>query len=190
MSVVVAIKYRDGVAIAADKQATGYHTKDNNVNKIAHYKQSNTAIGVVGYLRDCNVMFIQNGLQDAIDVLEKKKVDFKYVVSKIVPNIFAILGRHKRIVEEDGVQNMLSTMLFCTHDNIYTIYHDGGVVERDKWAAIGCGEDLVSGFLETIKNFDKLTKEAVTHILEKCIKQCCKNDAYINDNIDYIYLEK
>ena len=190
MSVVVAIKYRDGVAMAADKQATGGHIKCNNVKKLAYYEKSNTGVGVVGHLRDCNIMYVQEELQDAKDILNKTPIDFKYVVSKIVPTVFSIFNQCNRIEKDNEVLSLCSRMLFCTSNNIYKIEHDGGVVEYNDWAAIGCGEDLVIGFLETIKDFHSLNKEQVTKILEKCIKQSCKNDVYINDNIDYIYLEK
>ena len=56
MSVVISAKYKDGIAIIADKQVTCGTTKSNNGNKLQYFKYSNSAIGVVGYLRDCNII--------------------------------------------------------------------------------------------------------------------------------------
>ena len=48
MSVVISAKYKDGIAIIADKQVTCGTTKSNNGNKLQYFKYSNSAIGVVG----------------------------------------------------------------------------------------------------------------------------------------------
>ena len=47
MSVVISAKYKDGIAIIADKQVTCGTTKSNNGNKLQYFKYSNSAIGVV-----------------------------------------------------------------------------------------------------------------------------------------------
>ncbi len=190
MSVVVAIKYKDGVAIAGDKQTTWGNIKVDGTVKVKQFDLSNTAIGCVGAARDCDIICSQDGLVDAADVLKRVRIDSKYVITRVVPNIFKILKDNHRIIDERGIYTMISTMMFATSEDMFIITADGGILSKKDFAAIGCGQDLATGFLETIPDIHKFTKKQAEKVLEACIKTACKNDVYVNENIDYIFLER
>lgn len=190
MSIVVAIKYNNGVVIGADTQVTFSNTKHNSFKKIYKSKYSNTAWGGVGKARDidlisCNV----DDLLDYPDILEKVKLDKKYVVNQIVIKIFDILMKYNRAYRIDNIVDIDSRFIITDSDKIFEICTDGAVVEYDKFCAIGCGSQLAQGYLDSI-NLDGLSRLEAEDLIQKVIKDACKNDCYIDDNVDIIVLEK
>lgn len=188
MSVIIALKYKNGVLIGADKQSSYYNTKYNNVTKINKTKYSNNCIGVTGALRDANIILNEDELMNYIDILDKKEVNFKYVVNTIVPNLFEILRKNHRVNSIHNVETLESTFIYCTSKNLYVIYDDGAIIEGEKFITIGCGSEAVKGYLSTL-NLENLTREEATKIVQNSIQKSCKDDIYINDKIDLIYLE-
>lgn len=188
MSVIVALKYKNGVVIGADKQASSFNIKYDNVVKINKTKYSNNCIGTVGTLRDANIILNKDELMKYIDILEKKQIDFKYVVNIIVPNLFEILRNNNRVNSIDKIETLKSTFIYCTNKNLYIICNDGAVVEGENFITVGCGSDEVRGYLNTL-NLENLTKEKATEIIQNSIRKSCKDDIYINNKIDLIYLE-
>ena len=189
MSVIVALKYKNGVLIGADKQCSSFNIKeDNNAIKINKTKYSNNCMGVVGSLRDANIILNKNKLIKEIKILDKKEIDFKYVVNIIVPNLFEILRKNNRVSSLNNIETLSSTFVYCTNKNLYMIFGDGAVVEREDFITVGCGSDEVRGYLNTL-NLENLTKEKATEIIQNSIQKSCKDDIYINDKIDLIYLE-
>ena len=52
MSIVIAIKYKNGVLIGSDKQGTCGNMAVNNVKKIMKSHYSQTALGMAGSIRN------------------------------------------------------------------------------------------------------------------------------------------
>lgn len=168
MSVVIGAKYKDGVIIAADKQATMGNTKTDDATKLQAFKYSNSAIGVVGYLRDCNLMRTLEEVVPYKDILDKVPIDELYVI-----------------------RAMDSRMLYATSDSLFTIDGDFGVVEaRASYEVIGCGDDKVRGFMTSIGDTSNMTRSEVLQILDTAIRKGCEKDVFIDDRIDVIVLEK
>ena len=80
MSLIVGIKTEKGVVIGADKQATSGRLKVEGVQKIWKSKYSNTAMGVVGYLRDADIISTVEDFIDFIFVLHAIKATTAYGV--------------------------------------------------------------------------------------------------------------
>ena len=190
MSVVISAKYKDGIAIIADKQVTCGTTKSNNGNKLQYFKYSNSAIGVVGYLRDCNIIRTIEEILPYKDILDKVLINDLYVIRTIIPVIYHSLQQNKRITVTNGTESMDSVMLYCTKDKMFEIGQDFSVLEIDDYYyAIGCGGDKASGFLSSVGDTSNLTKEEITKILQEAVKKGCEKDVYINDYTDIIFLE-
>ena len=183
MSVVIAAKYKDGVAIASDKQATGTTTKSDNAIKMQYFKYSNSAMGVVGYLRDCNLIRALEEIVPYKDILDRIKIDEMYVIKKIVPTIHTILEANHRVRTDSGIENMASVMLYATDDNIYMIGPDFSVIEADSYFK-------AIGYLSSIGDTSNLSKAMITRVLKEAVQKGCEKDVYINDLVDIIYLEK
>lgn len=102
MSVVVAIKDKDKVWVGCDSQVTrGWHSKDtlsnkNNYKIFKPKKEPEVIIGLCGYLRDRDILFcVDEYLEELIKL--KNEVNYKYIVTKVVPKIFSILKENNRI---------------------------------------------------------------------------------------------
>lgn len=190
MSVVIGLKYKEGIAIAADKQVSYGNTKSDNATKLQYFKYSNSVLGVVGYLRDCNIMRTIDEIMPYKDILDKTEIDELYVIKTIVPIIQSTLRQNKRLSSKNDIESMDSIMLFCTKDKMFEVGEDFSVLEiEDYYFAIGCGDDKTSGYLISVGDTSSKTKKEITEILQETIKKGCEKDIYINDKVDIIYLE-
>lgn len=189
MSVIVGVKYNSGVLLGADSQSTAGNIKMDNEIKIKKTKYSNCCIGTCGYGRDGNIMLAKDELMEYKDILEKQEIDFNYIVNTIVPNIFKILRDNHRVVLTDGIESSKSRFVYCTSKKMFKIWNDGAVSVHDDFIALGCGEDLVEGYLNTL-NFEDINFEDAKRIIETAIKRSCKDDVYINDKITWVILEE
>lgn len=189
MSVIIAIKFKDGIVIGADKQSTRGNEKYDEAVKIHKSKYSETCIGTVGYTRDSDIINTIDEIINYKDILDNINIDKNYVVQNIVPFIFDKLRDNKRLLLDNGIEKSLSEFVFCTNKDIFIIRTDGAVLNYKDYCAIGCGEQFAKGYLNTFKNISDINQKDVLKILEESIKESCKNDIYINNNIDIIILK-
>lgn len=189
MSVIIALKNKEGVILGADKQSTRGDSA-LNTTKIKQMEYSKIGIGTAGYTRDGNILCCTEEIINYGDIIKKIDIDFRYVVNNIVPTLFNIFRANKRIILNEGIEYFKSEFLLVTNDKIFNIFGDGAVLEDDTYGVIGCGEDNIYGYLDTIPNIESLTMKESEKIIEKAIRLACKKDIYINDNIDIIKLYK
>lgn len=189
MSVVVAVKYNNGVILGADRQVTAGHIKDNKVDKIYKSTYSNTAFGIVGKLRDLDIISCNvDDLMNYKDILDNVKLNKKYVVNVIVVQIFDLLMKYNRAYKIDNIIDIDSSVLVADDYSIFTISPDGSVAEYDTFAAIGCGDELVKGYL-TPQNLEELSEPEAIDLVKRCIEKACKNDCFIDNDITIINLK-
>lgn len=190
MSVVVAMKYKDGIAMAADKQCTiGNNTAE--VTKVFQTKFSNIGIGTVGSARVANIIEVMDDIVLAEDILNQTPIDRKYIIKYTVPALFKIFKEYGVLgKDDDDLIYFNGELMVCTSTQIHIIYDNGCVVTYDKFASVGCGEQYAQGYLETIdKEPDKITEKEAIKILVDAIAKACKRDPFINDDIDVILLK-
>lgn len=190
MSVVVAIKTLTGVVVAADKQVTRGCLTDKT-SKLHAFEYSNTAIGTVGTLRDANVVGVKDELISYKDILQNKDVDLEYVISKVVPELIETLQASSRVTEKNGVLSTDSAFMFCTPKRIFIIEGDFSVIEaEDGYAAIGCGDEKVYGYLSNCEIFETLTRKEAEKLATDAIQKACDKDPYIGLGYDMLFLEE
>lgn len=193
MSVVVAIKYRDGVVLAADRQATSGNIKIDNASKLYKSAYSMTAIGMVGRSRDADLISCQiDDLMEYKDILDKVKIDKKYLVNIIVPKIFNILMRFNRAHKEYDIIELDSNFIIVSNEKLFKVFFDGAVLEYDSFVTAGCGNQLAQGYLESQDvDMNKLTQDEAVKLAKECIFKACKDDVFIsNDYADILILNK
>ena len=195
MSIVVAIKYDNGIAIASDREVTqGIYKYSNSVAKIHQYPYSKVVIGTVGRLRPLQILFTEDEIIDYKDILDNKEIDKKYCIRTIVPKLFKIMKENEIIEKREEEYLFLNTFILATSKTAFIIDRDGTVnstIDQKHYLTIGCGEDFVKGYLDTIDfNKDKINKTMAGQIIKNAIEKSCKNVNYIDDNIDIIFLEK
>lgn len=190
MSVVIGLKYNNGVVLGADRQGTSGNIKTHTTKKIYKSIYSNTAWGGVGTLRDIDIISCNiEELMNYKDILDNAELDKRYVVNVIVVRFFNELMKYNRAYKVDNVVDIDSSFLVADSSSIFRIGNDGSVIEYDDYCAIGCGDQLVKGHLDAL-HLQELSEPEAVDLIHRLIKECCKDDIYIDDNIDIIVLKK
>ena len=187
MSVIVAIKYKNGIMVAADRQATSGNDTFNTT-KIFTTKYSNIIMGFVGSLRDGNIISVLDEVIDYKDILDGIEIDMPYIIKVVVPKIFYTLKKNNRIMTVNGVDESSSSYMLCTDKSIFDISGDGAVIEANDFDAIGCGDQYAKGYLQTC-NLKGATKKQALEYIKNAVGKACKSDPFIDNNIDILCVE-
>ena len=178
MSVVVAIKKGDKVYVGADSQVTrgGTRATLKNPNNYKIWKVigvDNCLMAHVGTVRDANIVRLIDNLVTDYDIY-RDRIGYGFVVTSVVPDIFAALKQAGYLKDEQYLDHMESRYLFIYKDKLFTINTDGCVLEIDDYVAIGSGEDQAIGSLLSTEG-----EEPQTRII-KAIKASAASDIYVD----------
>ena len=174
MSVVVAIKENGKIMMGADSQCTkgGTRRSLSNPNNYKIWKvldSENCLLGHVGLVREANVIRVARDLVPEMAQL-KDKVDFSFVVKRLVPTMFEELEEYRVIKKGDNPPEFESSFLFAYKDKLFYISGNGTVIEIDDYCAIGSGE------CEAIGSLLSTPEERI----KKAIKASAANDIYVD----------
>ena len=178
MSVVVAIKENGKVVIGADSQSTrgGSRRTLSNSNNYKIWKVldcENCLMGHVGLAREANIIRVTSGLIPEIVQL-KDKVDFAFVVKRLVLALFEVLVDCRAIQKCDEPLHFESSFLFAYKNRLFYISGNGTVIEVDDYCAIGSGE------CEAIGSLISTEGEPCEQRIKKAIKASAANDIYVD----------
>lgn len=178
MSVVVAIKENGKVTIGADSQCTkgGTRRSLSNPNNYKIWKvldSENCLLGHVGLVREANVIRVARDLVPEMAQL-KDKVDFSFVVKRLVPAMFEELEEYRVIKKGDNPPEFKSSFIFAYKDMLFYISGNGTVIEIDDYCAIGSGECEAIGSLLSTEG------EACEERIKKAIKASAASDIYVD----------
>lgn len=186
MSIIIALKNKDGIIVGADKQITCMGNSFHTANKIKQFKYSNIIIGTVGYLRDSQIIEKQEEIINWEDIVKKIHINYNYIIDKFIFNIYNIFKSENRIRTEDNIDSFNSDFLIATNEGLFIIENDMSIIECENFATIGSGLELVNGYLNTLNNFSEMTMKECENILHIAIKKSCKNNIGIDENIDIL----
>ena len=178
MSVVVAIKENGKIMMGADSQCTkgGTRRSLSNPNNYKIWKvldSENCLLGHVGLVREANVIRVARDLVPEMAQL-KDKVDFSFVVKRLVPTMFEELEEYRVIKKGDNPPEFDSSFLFAYKDKLFYISGNGTVIEIDDYCAIGSGECEAIGSLLSTEG------ESPEERIKKAIKASAANDIYVD----------
>ena len=178
MSVVVAIKENGKIMMGADSQCTkgGTRRSLSNPNNYKIWKvldSENCLLGHVGLVREANVIRVARDLVPEMAQI-KDKVDFSFVVKRLVPTMFEELEEYRVIKKGDNPPEFESSFLFAYKDKLFYISGNGTVIEIDDYCAIGSGEcEAIGSLLSTVG-------ESPEERIKKAIKASAANDIYVD----------
>lgn len=184
MSVVIAIKEKNKIVMGCDSQVSQGQLKNKNTKnscKVFKIKNCpNSLLGVVGYKRDSQLLFVENNLIREISIL-KNEINYEYVVKYLFNDIYEVLKTNNRI-EKDNNGNLVNYIyddfIFAYKNKAFLISGaDGSVEEIEDYLCIGSGEEIAIGVLEN--NKDKSAKERI----KEAIKSCSKRTIYVDNEV-------
>ena len=178
MSVVVAIKENGKITIGADSQCTRGGTRRtlSNPNNYKVWKvldAENCLIAHVGLVREANIIRVARDLVPEMAQL-KDKVDFSFVVKRLVPRMFEELEEYRVTKKSDSPPEFESSFLFAYKDKLFYISGNGTVIEVDDYVAIGSGE------CEAIGSLLSTESEPCIERIKKAIKASAASDIYVD----------
>ena len=178
MSVVVAIKENGKVTIGADSQCTRGGTRRtlSNPNNYKVWKvldAENCLFAQVGLVREANIIRVARDLVPEMAQL-KDKVDFSFVVKRLVPRMFEELEEYRAIKKGDTPPEFESSFLFAYKDKLFYISGNATVIEIDDYVAIGSGECEAIGSLLSTEG------EPCEDRIKKAIKASAASDIYVD----------
>ena len=178
MSVVVAIKENGKVTIGADSQCTRGGTRRtlSNPNNYKVWKvldAENCLFAQVGLVREANIIRVARDLVPEMAQL-KDRVDFSFVVKRLVPRMFEELEEYRAIKKGDTPPEFESSFLFAYKDKLFYISGNATVIEIDDYVAIGSGECEAIGSLLSTEG------EACEDRIKKAIKASAASDIYVD----------
>lgn len=175
MSVIIVKKTKGGFILAGDSQGT-LGTQRMTVSKIFKAsKDDDTFIGVVGHLRDANIMMTIDSILDP-NAIRRENLDMKSVISYTVPLLQKTLKEVGSIAIEDGKIYWDSQIIIVYKDKAFEIDSDFSVVEISDFAAIGAPQSFAYGAYFVMKKFNvpkvsdfNLVKEIMKMTIEETI---------------------
>jgi ATP-dependent protease HslVU (ClpYQ) peptidase subunit len=181
MSVIIGIRDGRKIVMASDSQITsgGVRKLGQGLNnfKIWHSDgKKEILIGAVGSLREKNIIQTNDDLILGDEYYENK-IDYKFVVNKLIKRMFDGLRDAHCIDDKEKPYRMNTSYLFAFKDKLYEIDANGAVIEVETYTAIGSGANEALASLHTTED------EPIKERIRKAMKASCINDIFVSEPI-------
>ncbi len=149
MTVVVGVVEGDYVVLAADTQgSTPYVKVDLEESKL--FNIGKLCFGYCGSIRVAQLIKYHISEEDIDNNLISEDA-FAYVVTVLVPKIREVLTDNRQMLVSEESESMINDLIVAFDGNLFTIEPNFGVFKHEKFAAIGAGEEIALGCLETTR---------------------------------------
>lgn len=178
----VAIKFKEGVVLAADKRATaGYYIAHKKVKKIAKI-DDRAALTIAGLVADAQMLADMVKAEVEYYKLSANKDLMIRSMASILSNIIFSRSRILPYIVQ------LIVAGYDTEPRIYTLDWFGTITE-EKYVATGSGSPMAISIIESSYREDLSLKEAVS-IVVKAINAAMKRDVASGEGIDVVAVTK
>lgn len=189
MTAIVALRYKDGIILGADRQATRGYSKKKTENKIRYYEQSNTALTSTGYVKYMNP-FMYNSTDIIPASYDKKIIDDEYAYYTVLPAIVKRL-EEKNFWKEKPYTFDDTRFIFCTSEDIYEFddYNSMWKVPRETpFYCVGSGEEYSTGYLDN-HDLTDLSKEKAIELVNGALNAAKNHDNYCSYDNQIVVIE-
>lgn len=189
MSVIIALKFINGVIVGSDRQVTYGHLKNkDSICKTYITKDGSKCIGGAGSLRGLQQI---QGIADEL-LQGKENLSTDTLVEKL-NNLTPLFRKYNYISSQDIIDYIDNELLICDCYNINLVDGSLGVVPYKDYCAVGSGREIVLGSLKNkLQNIDTniLLENDAKQIVQDCIKEVSDVDIFIDSNININVLYK
>ena len=165
MSLVIALRKKDGnFIIGADSQTTYGDLIYHDAKKIWKMEPLGLVICNVGNGRTENLL--QNNPDLFTPIVKKGEIDVKYLMTDFTKKLHEYLkSYYNHVDEKDGEYTHgimgYGNIIIAYKNRAFCIFHDYSISEIETYKAIGCGEPVAIGCLETFLNFTNKSEEQI-----------------------------
>lgn len=183
MSLVVAIRDGNRFILGADKQASSWNNKVHTATKIWETEYENCCIGSVGTARGSQVIQYIKGLLDNAG-FGKAELDDAFIHLQLPRTLYETLKAHGVLVEDSTREFFLPNAFFIAYkDRCWKINQDLSVEEVEDYDAIGSGEDVAQGVIETALAYGEKNPYMV---ISHAIDIAAEKTLYVDHEIDFV----
>ncbi len=179
---VVALTYKDGVALAAEKRVTLGTRLMSRGGKKVFMIFNKLYIGVAGVVADMQA--ISRTLRASLKMYELE--------SRRPPSVKSAAKLLSNILFSQRIFPYLASVIVAGIDeegpHVYVLDPLGSVIE-DKYVALGTGAELAISIIEA--NYkDGMSREEAEELAVKSVKAACERDVLSGDGIDVVVIDK
>ena len=183
MSLVIAIKDKDRFILGADKQASGWNNKNHTATKIWFTEYEGCCIGSVGYARASQVIQYIKGLLDNAG-FGKDALDDAFIHLQLPRTLYETLKAHGVIADMPDQTFTLPNAFFIAYkDRCWKIWEDLTVDEVEEYDAIGSGQDIALGVIETSYMYNEKNPY---QIIANAIDIAAEKTLFVDHEIEFV----
>ena len=183
MSLVIAIRDKERFILGADKQASLWNSKGHSATKVWYTEYEGCCIGSVGYARAAQVIQYIRGLLDAAG-FGKESLNDEFIHLQLPRTIYDTLKMHGVVVETPDQPFMLpNEFLIAYKDRCWKIGQDLTVTEVEDYDAIGSGQDIALGVIETSHMYNEKNPY---QIITNAIDVAAEKTLYVDHEIEFV----
>jgi 20S proteasome alpha/beta subunit len=189
VTAIVGVKYRNGVVLAADSQATGYggSKRERIDSKIIQFSDTVAMAG-------CGSPRVGQALEFGLEHFDGPYIgqdEYRWAVKELVPQMIHILdvSGTLAIFHEDSILEMPdSALIFAVRHRLFSILPDFQVAEdRLPWATEGSGGEVAAGALmESVGTIADLTLSKAVQAADAAIRVAIDLNAYVGDPVEVV----
>ena len=188
MSIVIAKKVKNGFILGADRYVTIGSMKGTTQKIFKARKENDMYIGVVGYLRDLQLLRTASDLLD-VNAIRRENLTEDSIIEYTIPQIRKLMKDNDRyIVDKEGETGWNSHIIIAYKDKAFEITPHFVVREITDFTAIGSPQDFATGSYKILK--DTNSKLSDFDMVESIIETTIANNGYVGYPIDIIDTSK
>ena len=185
MSLVIAIRDKDRFILGADKQGSLWNNKEHTATKVWYTEYEGCCIGSVGYARASQIIQYIKGLLDGAG-FGRAELDDAFIHLQLPRTLYETLKAHGIIVDDPAQPQPFSlpnTFLIAYKDRCWKIEQDLTVIEVEEYDAIGSGQDIALGVIETSFMYGEKNPY---QIIANAIDIAAEKTLYVDHELDFV----
>ena len=183
MSLVIAMKDKNRFILGADKQVSQWNNKLHSATKVWYTEYEGCCIGSVGYARASQVIQYIKGLLNAAG-FGKAELDDAFIHLQLPVTLYETLKLHGIIVDDPTQPFSLPNEFFIAYkDRCWKIGQDLTVIEVEDYDAIGSGQDIAMGVIETSFMYNEKNPY---QIITNAIDVSAEKTLYVDHEIEFV----
>lgn len=186
MTVVVGIRGKKGVLLAADSAATlvGWGDQRERQNGKAHLLTDTVAVAICGSPRISQLIRFMN-----VPDLPLGTDEYRWAVQTFIPAVRSVLSSGGCLKTSNGVESFYGDFLLAVRNRLFSVGGDFQVAEEDfPWTADGSGGEVAAGHFRSIlgERTDPVDDDKLLSLARAAVETACELNAYCRGRVTHV----